>query len=282
MNPDEDFYTLSKNVVVRVLADSDLNSTAKMDPHPVIIKVYLKYMTMKNFDEMSKDIIEFLNVNAKHESDGTTLKIFTVLIFDKACNDHSFTKMAARISRRIAEAISRDIKDEKVREKTGEFACGGNLFQKYLLKHLQEEFEKGISCDLPDPKGSTKNNSESSNTVDGSHYWFGLVRLMAELFKVDMLSFEIANTIISKLLDNHTSNKCVESSIVFLQIAGDHLENSSRWRQLGYGSHVEIAIKRYFHTFQSLIDKPDFDPRLRSKLQELVLLRNSSWVKKPE
>jgi CRISPR/Cas system CMR subunit Cmr6 (Cas7 group RAMP superfamily) len=95
---------------------------------------------------------------------------------------------------------------------------------------------------------------------------------MAELFKVDMLALEIVNTIISRLLDNPTSNKCVESSIIFLQISGDHLENSSRWRQLGYGSRVENAIKRYFRTFQSLIDKPDFDPRLRSKLQVRHLL----------
>jgi translation initiation factor 4G len=132
---------------------------------------------------MSKDIIGFINVNAKHKSDGMTLQIFTVLIFSRACNDHSFTKMAARLSSRICEAISRDIKDEEVRDKTGEFICGGNLFRRYILNSLQEEFEKGTSHDLPDSQGSTKENSESSNTVDGSHYWFGFLRLMAELSK---------------------------------------------------------------------------------------------------
>ncbi|KAI5799761.1 armadillo-type protein [Pyronema domesticum] len=278
MNPDEleEFHILSKNVVARVLAD--LSVTARMDPHSAVIKVYLKYITTENFDEMSKDIIEFINVNAKHESDGMTLKIFTVLIFGKACNNHSFTKIAAKLSKTIYEAISRDIKDEEVRDKTGEFICGGKLFWRYILNSLQEEFEKGISRDLPISKGSTKENSESSNTVDGSHYWFGFVRLMAELSKVDMLPLRIVITIISRLLDNPTSNKCVESLIIFLQIAGNHLENSARWRQLG----VEDAIKSYFDTFQSLIDKPDFDPRLRSKLHELVLLRNSGWVKKSE
>jgi translation initiation factor 4G len=255
MNPDEDFHTLAKNVAAGVL--DDVTATSRMDPHPVgIIKVCLKYINTENFDEMSKDIIEFINVNAKHESDGTTLKIFTVLIFDKACNDHSFTKMAAWISKRITEAISRDIKDEKVRDKTGELVCGANLFRKYLLNSLQEEFEKGISRDLPDSKGSTKENSESSNTVDGSHYWFGLVRLMAELFKVGMLTSRIVSTIISRLLDNPTSNKGVESSIIFLQIAGNHFENSAK-----------EAIKGYFRTFQSLINNPDLDPRLRSELQ---------------
>jgi hypothetical protein len=151
MNPDEDFHTLSKNVVARVLADSDLNSTARMDPHPVIIKVYLKYITTKNFDEISKDIIQFLNINAKHESDGTTLKTFTILTVDKACNDHSFTKMVARISRRIAEAISRDIKDEKVREKTGEFACGETFSRSTYSTTFRKSSKRGspATCLIP-------------------------------------------------------------------------------------------------------------------------------------
>lgn len=234
--------------------------TSRMDSHPYgIAKAYLKYMSAENFDEMSKDIIKFINANAKYERDANTLRTFAAIIVIKACKEHSFIKFAVRLSSRIAKALSNDIKDESLRDESGEMFYGANLFREYLSSHVQTAFEDRMFHDLHKSEISTKEDLPS-NTGHGSHEWFGLVRLAAELSKKSLLTPRIAIDIISALLLSPPNNKRAKALVTFLTIAGKHFENSAISNQKG-------ELEDFFCGFQNLSNNPAIDPDLRSEIQ---------------
>ncbi|KAI5813518.1 armadillo-type protein [Pyronema omphalodes] len=217
---------------------------------------------------MSKEIIDFINLNARYERDARTLKVTTTLIFRMACKDHSFIEFAVRLTKRIIENISSDIKDENVRDRSGKISYGAKLFRRYLLGIMQKDFEDGINYDLEDPEELAMRDSEPWNIEVRRQRWFGLVQLTAELFAAGLLTPKIAIEIVSALLQSSPSGKRVKSLVIFLQIAGNHLENTAK-------PHQKEELEAHFCTFQSLIDNSNLDPQLRFEIQELVDLRNS-------
>ncbi|OJA14884.1 hypothetical protein AZE42_11290 [Rhizopogon vesiculosus] len=51
--------------------------------------------------------------------------------------------MYARLCRKMMEQISPDVQDDGMKNSEGKPMAGGQLFQKYLLYHCQEDFERG-------------------------------------------------------------------------------------------------------------------------------------------
>lgn len=90
-----------------------------------------------------------------------------------------------------------DIKDENIRDKSGNVVAGGSLFRKYLLNRCQEEFERGWKVNLPPkPEGVTEEaammSDEYYQAAAAKRRGLGLVKFIGELYKLGMLTERIS------------------------------------------------------------------------------------------
>lgn len=120
------------------------------------VKAALNKMTPEKFDRISSQILEIVS-QSKDESDGRTLRQVIQLTFEKATDEAHWAPMYAKFCKSMLESMSAEIKDENIRDRSGNVVAGGSLFRKYLLNRCQEEFERGWKMNLPDkPEGTTE------------------------------------------------------------------------------------------------------------------------------
>jgi translation initiation factor 4G len=179
---------------------------AEIIPEDVVIrkvKSLLNKLTLEKFDSISKQILKYANQSAK-ESDGKTLRVVIQLVFEKATDESQFASMWAQLCRMMLDNISSEIRDESVKDKQGQYVTGSNLFRKYLLNRCQEDFERGWKGKLPEMPDTNSGvlSDEYYSAVKAKRQGLGLIRLIGELFKLQMLTERIMHECIKKLLSN--------------------------------------------------------------------------------
>jgi len=173
--------------------------------------------------------------------------------------------MYAKFCLRTMEEMSTEIKDADVLDKSGSPIVGGALFRKYLLNRCQEEFERGWTVNLPEPKeGETEVmlSDEYYVAAAAKRKGLGLVQFIGELYKLRMLSIKIMHTCFTRLLDfeGMPDEGAVESLVKLLRTVGAVMAENDPGPAL---------LDQYFQRIATIMNMPG----LPSRMHFLLLVR---------
>lgn len=233
------------------------------------VKAALNKMTPENFDRIAGQILEIVS-QSKTETDGRTLRQVIQLTFEKATDEAHWASIYAKFCKRMLESMSAEIKDESIRDKTGNIVTGGSLFRKYLLNRCQEEFERGWKVNLPPkPEGDTEEAAMMSDeyyiAAAAKRRGLGLVKFIGELYKLGMLTERIMHECVKRLVDydGMPDEAEVESLTNLLRTIGASLDASEK-------GHALMDV--YFTRIKMMMDTEG----LNSRLQFMLLVCPSS------
>lgn len=259
-----------------------------LDPEMVQrkVKAALNKMTPEKFDRIADQILTIAG-QSKDESDGRTLRQVIQLTFEKATDEAHWASMYAKFCKRMLENMSPDVHDERIKDKNGNVVSGGNLFRKYLLNRCQEDFERGWTSNLPQPKeeegaedGSKKTLGDAAMLSDeyylaaaAKRRGLGLVQFIGELYKLGMLTERIMHECVHKLVDYKgvPDEAEIESLSKLLRTIGANLDATEKGRPM---------MDAYFQRIQSMADLPELQSRMRFMLMDVIDLRRANWVSK--
>ena len=227
------------------------------------VKASLNKMTPEKFDKIADQILE-IAAQSKDETDGRTLRQVIQLTFEKACDEAHWASMYAKFCKRMLETMSPDIKDENVRDKSGNPVVGGGLFRKYLLNRCQEEFERGWEVNLPTkPEGQTEEavmlSDEYYVAAAAKRRGLGLIQFIGELYKLGMLTLRIMHECVMKLInfEGLPDESAIESLVKLLRTVGATMDSTDTGPKL---------IATYFDRIQVILDMPGLQSRLHFML----------------
>uniref|UniRef100_D8Q9X9 MIF4G domain-containing protein n=1 Tax=Schizophyllum commune (strain H4-8 / FGSC 9210) TaxID=578458 RepID=D8Q9X9_SCHCM len=220
----------------------------------------LNKLTVENFDSVSDQIIAWAN-RSEMETDGQTLKHVIRLILDKATDEPLWLEIYARLCRKMMEQISQKVQEDGIRNSEGKPITGGQLFRKHLLNRCQDDFE----CGWLDEKAEAGvrqpelYSDEYYAEQKAKRQGLGVIRLIGELFKLQMLTERIMHRCVQKLLDNvyDPEEEEMESLCMLLTTVGELLDNP-RAR-----AHMDV----YFARMKEWTKKTTVSPRVRFMLQ---------------
>lgn len=263
--------------------------TGYLDPELVQrkVKAALNKMTPEKFDKIADQILAIAG-QSKDESDGRTLRQVIQLTFEKATDEAHWASMYAKFCKRMLENMSADVRDERIKDKSGNIVSGGNLFRKYLLNRCQEEFERGWTTHLPSQPKEEEEGDDSSKkalgetTMLSDDYYvaaaakrrgLGLVQFIGELYKLGMLTERIMHECVHKLVDYKgvPDEAEIESLSKLLRTIGANLDATEKGRPM---------MDAYFQRIQTMADLPELQSRMKFMLMDVVDLRRANWVSK--
>ena len=219
------------------------------------VKSLLNKLTAEKFDSISEQILEWANKSA-NETDGMTLKLVIKQIFEKATDEAHWSSMYARLCRMLLGTL-----DPAITEVVdGKPVSGGLLFRKYLVGRCQADFEAGWKAREEastaaqakrdeDREKQEKNKEEGGETAMLSDEYYaeqkakrrglGLVQLIGELYKLDMIGKGVIRSCFSKLLANVETpdEEDLESTCKLLTTVGERYDSVSP-------ENVEIVFDR--------------------------------------
>ena len=273
-------------------AASGPTASGYLDPEMVQrkVKAALNKMTPEKFDRIADQILVIAS-QSKDESDGRTLRQVIQLTFEKATDEAHWASMYAKFCKRMLENMSADVRDEGIKDKNGNVVSGGNLFRKYLLNRCQEEFERGWSSHLPEPKEAEEGAAEANKKTDAAQgeaamlsdeYYIaaaakrrglGLVQFIGELYKLGMLTERIMHECVHKLVDYKgiPDEAEIESLSKLLRTIGANLDNTEKGRPM---------MDAYFQRIQNMAELPELHSRMKFMLMDVLDLRRANWVSK--
>ncbi|KAG9028143.1 hypothetical protein FS837_003971, partial [Tulasnella sp. UAMH 9824] len=162
------------------------------------VKALLNKLTFENFDSVSDQIVNWVN-KSKPEKSGATLGLVIKLVFEKATDESHWAEMYARLCRKMMEKISPTVHDNSIRNRAGELIVGGQLFAKLLVSRCQKNFNYGwVQAEASKAGGSIGGEPELGSSEDyirvkAKRQGIGLVHLIGELFKLQMLTDRIVH-----------------------------------------------------------------------------------------
>lgn len=246
------------------------------------VKSLLNKLTQEKFDSISVQILAWAN-KSKDETDGRTLRLVIKLIFEKATDEAHWSSMYARLCRFLLDQLSEEVSDTI----DGKSVSGGPLFRKYLLGRCQVDFESGwksredaASAALATSEEdkariaakAAKGEEEAEETKEeqpqeaamlSDEYYaaqkakrrgLGLVQLIGELFKAEMLTKSVIVTCMVKLLSNvnDPDEEDIESTCKLLTTVGAVMERNH-----------SSALDVFFDRLKDLSKSPNINSRMR-------------------
>nr|POF18508.1 eukaryotic translation initiation factor 4 gamma [Quercus suber] len=239
------------------------------------VKAALNKMTPEKFEKISDQILEIAS-QSKTESDGRTLRQVIQLTFEKACDEAHWAGMYAQFCHKMLTAMSSDIRDETITDKTGAAVTGGALFRKYLLNRCQEEFERGWQANLPEkPEGDSQEAALLSDeyyiAAAAKRRGLGLIQFIGQLYKLRMLTIRIMHECVLRLLnfEGEPDESAIENLTTLLKSVGGTMDEEEQGRSL---------MNTYFQRIDEKILKSDtLASRPRFMVLDLIDLRKASW-----
>ena len=267
---------LSPNRWIRGTASTlDPNSTKLV--HRKVTSL-LNKLTVKNFDSVSNQIISWAN-KSENEDDGRTLVQVAELIFVRAINEPLGSEMYLRLCQKVMDQISPNVQKVSIKNTDGKPIAGGQLFRKFLVGRIQEEFERGW---VPKhakviPSSGEDEAAEQAKHKDGvvgklelysdQHYAaqkakrrrLGLTMFLGELFKAKVLPERIMHRCVKKLLCNQENpdEEAIENLCKLLTTIGQTLDTGK----------ARIHMNVYVSRMDQLTECQNIRPRFRFMLQ---------------
>lgn len=261
--------------VPRIRSKASASEDGKLSPEEVQRKVksLLNKMTLDNFEVITDEILVISN-QSKEEKDGRTLRQIIELTFAKAVDEAHWSNMYARFCAKMLNKADPEIHDEKILDANGQYFKGGALFRKYLLSRCQEEFERGWSDKLPtNPDGSPLDpelmSDEYYEIMGAKRRGLGLIRFIGELYFLEMLTENIIERCIRRLLSNdNPSEEVIESICQLLTTVGKTLDVPKK----------KDEVDLYFGRLLMFQEIESLASRLRFMIMDVIDLRKSGWV----
>lgn len=245
------------------------------------VKAALNKMTPEKFEKISDQILEIAG-QSKHETDGRTLRQVIQLTFEKACDEAHWAGMYAKFCQKMLTTMSTEIRDETIKDKTGNPVVGGALFRKYLLNRCQEEFERGWQANLPEkPEGE---ESQEAALLSDEYYvaaaakrrGLGLIQFIGQLYKLRMLTLRIMHECVMRLLnfEGDPDEAAVENLTTLLKAVGATMDEEENGKSL---------METYFKRIDEVIMKSEKLPsRPKFMIMDLIDLRKAGWKGKDD
>ncbi|KAF5321127.1 hypothetical protein D9619_001687 [Psilocybe cf. subviscida] len=254
------------------------------------VKGLLNKLTMKKFDSISDQIIQWAN-KSENETDGRTLKQVIRLVFEEASADVIRSEMYATLCKRMMQKLSRNIQDEDIKNVKGEPVTGGDLFHKYLRSHCRNGWEdiwvpketdstegkrvSGADARLKSGEDGKDEFDTPHNILNGANAMqkvtrqgLGLIKFNGELFKQKVLSInDIREYVRRLLLPDNPDEKTIELLCMLLSTVGSMLDSGGRTDFNVYISRMKEWTKDF-----------SLAPRMRKMLIALIELRERKWV----
>ncbi|KAJ6627614.1 armadillo-type protein [Mycena sp. CBHHK59/15] len=186
----------------------------------------LNKLVTSNFDSIAAQILAIVNQSAGKD-DARTLITVIRLCCESAISQPIRSELYARLSRALMERISPEVRDDGIKNAEGKAIAGGQLFRKYLVNTLQEDFEKGWAP--PDVEGTKKRK------------YLGLVRFLGAIFKMRMLTERIMHECVKKLITDIESLRIeadIEALCVLLETTGSLLDTPKA------RAHMDVYFSR--------------------------------------
>ncbi|KAG2335635.1 ARM repeat-containing protein [Suillus weaverae] len=252
------------------------------------VKALLNKLTMKKFETVSDQIIQWANKSV-NEKDGRTLIQVIRLVLERAINEAAWSEMYARLCRKMMEQISPDVQDEGIKNTEGKAIAGGQLFRKYLLNRCQEDFERGwfareataaaTASDDHTTKAAHKKTGTKVAELCFDEYYPAekvqrqgvvLIKFIGELFKLQMFTERIMHECVKKLLGNveNPEEEEIERLCQLLKTVGQLLDTPKA------RAHMDV----YFARMKELGKSLNVSPRMRFMLQDIIELRDRKWI----
>jgi len=243
------------------------------------VRALLNKLTTKNFDSISDQIVAWANKSEK-ERGGRTLIQVTRLVLERAKVEVAWNSMHARLCRKMMEQISKDVRDEGIKNSEGNPIAGGQPFRKFLLSRCQEEFEKGWAThetitvaggtDKTDQEEGTAANGKKGVTDKSALYWdedyaaqkvrrrrLGLIKFIGELFKLHIITERIIHECTKKLLGSKNSEEeKIENLCQLLTTAGRTMDTPK----------AKAHIDAYFQRMKEFVKAEQLSPRAKFTL----------------
>lgn len=267
LDPDVAPLAISNNAWVKSRPSGDDEGTPAFTERKV--KSLLNKLTAEKFDSIAAQILEWAN-KSKAETDGITLKLVIKQIFEKATDESHWSSMYARLCRMLLTDL-----DPAITEIIdGKPVSGGMLFRKYLVGRCQQDFEAGwkareeaataAAAKSEEDRLAQASQKEGEEVVMLSDEYYaaqkakrrglGLVQLIGELYKLDMIGKGVIRTCFARLLGNveNPDEEDIESSCKLLTTVGQQYDQASP-------ENMDIVFER----LQNVLDIPDLASRLR-------------------
>ncbi|KIJ07925.1 hypothetical protein PAXINDRAFT_18908 [Paxillus involutus ATCC 200175] len=266
--------------------------TANADPPELVdrtVRSLLNELTMEKFDFISDQIIAWAN-KSEDEKDARTLIQIIKLLFEKAADDAVWSEMYARLCRKMMQAISPKVQDDGIRNTNGKPIAGGQLFRKCLLNRCQEDFEHGwfakeTTAAAAAVKASNDQATKAANNTMGEKSLYsgeycaaqkarrqglGLIKLVGELFKLQILTERIIHEYVKKFLGNaeNSEEEGIEGLCQLLKMVGQQLDVPK----------AQARMDVYFARMKGLLKNLNVSPRIQFMLQDVIELRERRWV----
>ncbi|WRT66489.1 uncharacterized protein IL334_003448 [Kwoniella shivajii] len=259
------------------------------------VKSLLNKLTEEKFDGISKQILEWAD-KSQAETNGMTLKLVIKLIFEKATDEAHWSAMYAKLCRLLMEKLDPNVTE--VLE--GKPTSGGILFRKYLLGRCQMDFEAGWKAredtavaaaakSEEDKERLAKQQKDKETEKEGDadaetaavmlsdEYYaaqkakrrgLGLVQLIGELYKLEMVSKGVIRTCLIRLLGNVTDpdEEDIESTVKLLSTIGE-----------AYDKAAPDNMNTVFERLQQVVNAENISSRIKFMIMDIMDLRKAKW-----
>jgi translation initiation factor 4G len=266
LDPDVAPLAVSQNSWVKARpTDTDEKSPAFIERK---VKSLLNKLTQEKFDSISNQILEYAN-RSREETDGLSLKLVIKLVFEKATDEAHWSAMYARLCRKLLDCLDPSVTEEL----EGKPVSGGTLFRKYLIGRCQMDFEAGwraredaataaaakskedkeLLAQQEKDKAEGKEPTGEAVMLSDEYYaaqkakrrGLGLVQLIGELYKLEMISNKVIRTCLIRLLGNATDpdEEDIESTVKLLTTIGEQFEAQSPENMNSVFARLHIVLE---------------------------------------
>nr|ODN97506.1 translation initiation factor 4G [Cryptococcus depauperatus CBS 7855] len=280
---------ISENAWTRTRLGGDAEGTPGYIERKV--KALLNKLTEEKFDEISLQILEWAN-KSRNETNGLTLKLVIKQIFEKATDEAHWSSMYAKLCRLLHDEL-----DPKVTEIIGEKPVSGRtLFRKYLLGRCQMDFENGWKAredtavaaaakqkeDGEKQEKAKESGDKEADLMSDEYYaaqkakrrGLGLVQLIGELFKREILSSRVISECLIKLLSNvlDPDEEDIESACKLLATVGS-----------AYDRVASDNLNKAYIRLDEILKLESMSSRIRFMIMDVIDLRKEGWrLRKPQ
>lgn len=277
-NPEPGVAALETTENAWVTAGRKLGEEDKRSPTYISRKVksLLNKLTAEKFDSISTQVLEYANFSVDEEN-GQSMKLVIQLIFEKATDEALWGAMYAKLCRKLMMEIDQEVKEVV----DGKTVNGGMLFRKYLVGRCQIDFENGWkdreaaslkaaekSVDDKQRLSEQADNKSSEPAVLSDEYYalqkikrrgLGLIQLIGELFKLEMVNKNVMRQCFIKLLGHvsEVDEEDVESAVKLLRTIGPIYDQQS-------GENVQGIIAR--------LEQIEQDPTTPQRIKFMIMV----------
>ncbi|WVN88428.1 uncharacterized protein L203_103638 [Cryptococcus depauperatus CBS 7841] len=274
---------ISENAWTRTRLGGDAEGTPGYIERKV--KALLNKLTEEKFDQISLQILEWAN-KSRNETNGLTLKLVIKQIFEKATDEAHWSSMYAKLCRLLHDEL-----DPEVTEIIGEKPVSGRtLFRKYLLGRCQMDFENGWKAredtavaaaakqkeDGEKQEKAKESGDKEADLMSDEYYaaqkakrrGLGLVQLIGELFKREILSSRVISECLIKLLSNvlDPDEEDIESACKLLATVGP-----------AYDRVASDNLNKAYIRLDEILKLESLSSRIKFMIMDVIDLRKEGW-----